>query len=105
MLAHWAAVALLGAGTAAICLSSIGLLVAATPYVAIHFLGPAGLLGVPLIAASVVVEHGFDSAGTVAALVGVTAILLSPVQAHALARALRIREYGHWIVRPEERPS
>lgn len=101
----YAEIALLVLGTAAIVLSCLGVLSGRTAYDKLHFAGPAAMLGIPLLAVAIVVSDGFTTSGVMACLVALTVALLSPVATHVMARAIRIREYGHWIVMPHERPQ
>jgi multicomponent Na+:H+ antiporter subunit G len=102
---HAAELVFLAAGTACLCLSCVGVAFADGSLPRIHFLGPAAVLGVPMIAIAIVIAHGFDAAGTMACLVALTLLLVNPIQAHVLGRALRIRQFGHWIVLPDEKPA
>jgi multisubunit Na+/H+ antiporter MnhG subunit len=63
------------------------------------------VLGIPLIAAAIVVSDGFTTSGTTACLVALTVLLLSPFSTHFLGRAIRVREFGRWVVLPAERAN
>jgi multisubunit Na+/H+ antiporter MnhG subunit len=55
------------------------------------------------IAAAVVLEERLSAAGVKAVLVAVVLAVTNPVLGHATARAARIRQFGEWTVREEER--
>ena len=84
--------------------SAIGLLVMKGLNERLHYLAPPSTLTVFLIAAAIAVQEGFSQATAKAILSAVALALMNPVLTHATARAARIREYGHWVSRPEERP-
>lgn len=96
---HIAEFVLLAAGTAVMALGTAGVVMSRTAYARLHFGGPSCTLGLPLIAAAVVVAEEFDTAGTMACLVAVTVLILNPAATHFLARALRVRELGRWSLR------
>ncbi len=96
---------LLAAGCAVIVLSCIGVAAGSTAYDRLHFQGPIAVLGMPLVAVSVVVSRGFDVAGVSACLVAVTLLLLAPFATHVQARGMRINEHGGWAIAPHELPE
>ena len=85
--------------------SAIGLLVMKGLNENLHYLGPLSTLSVFLIAAAIAVEEGWSVATTKAILCAVALALMNPVLTHATARAARIRQFGHWVVQPKERPQ
>lgn len=68
----------------------------------VHYLGPATLLGAPLIAAAVVLETALSTAGIQAILIAVVLAGAGPVLSHATLRAIRIGERGDWRPQPDE---
>jgi multicomponent Na+:H+ antiporter subunit G len=60
-------------------------------------------VGVVAIAAAVVLEERLSAAGIKAVLVALVLVVTNPVLGHATARAARIRQFGQWTVREEER--
>ncbi|MGH7904080.1 MAG: monovalent cation/H(+) antiporter subunit G [Candidatus Dormibacteraceae bacterium] len=85
--------------------SVLGLLLMHNAFDRLHYLGPAAIAGPPFIAAAIVVREGHSGAGIKAVLIALILMLMSPAVAHAVSRAIRIREFGHWVVMPEERPG
>jgi multicomponent Na+:H+ antiporter subunit G len=71
-------------------------------YNRLHFLGPASLLGAPLIAAAVLVDGGSTQASIKAITLTIILLVTGPVTSHALARAARVRETGKAEVNPRE---
>jgi multicomponent Na+:H+ antiporter subunit G len=71
-------------------------------YNRLHFLGPASLLGPPLIAAAVLVDGASGQASVKAVLLAAILLLANPVTSHALARAARVSETGRAEAEPEE---
>ena len=55
-----------------------------------------------LLAAAIVVNEGFSSAGVKAILVALALLVTNPVLTHATARAARIRQFGEWTVQEAE---
>ena len=68
----------------------------------LHFLGPATLLGPPLVAAATLVDGASAQASVKAVLLALILMITGPVTSHALARATRVRETGKAEARPEE---
>jgi monovalent cation/proton antiporter MnhG/PhaG subunit len=98
-----AAVALLVLGVGVTLLSCVGVLVMRNPYDRLHYTGPAAVLAPVAIAAAVVLEERLSAAGIKAVLVAIVLVTTNPVLGHATARAARIRQFGEWTVREEER--
>jgi len=98
-----AVAALLALGVAVAWLSCLGVLLMPDPYDRLHYTAPASALAPVLIAAAVVVEEGLSAAGVKALLIAFVLVGTNPVLGHATARAARIRQFGEWRVREEER--
>ena len=98
-----AVVVLLAFGVGVTLLSCLGVLVMRDPYDRLHYTGPAAVLAPVAIAAAVVLEERLSAAGIKALLVALVLVVTNPVLGHATARAARIRQYGEWRVREEER--
>ena len=98
-----AVAALLALGVAVTWLSCLGVLLMGDPYDRLHYTAPASALAPVLIAAAVVVEEGLSAAGVKALLIAFVLVTTNPVLGHATARAARIREFGEWTVREEDR--
>ena len=71
-------------------------------YNRLHFLGPATLLGPPLIAAAVLVDGASAQASVKSVLLALILVITGPVTSHALARAARVRETGKAEAQPDE---
>ena len=98
-----AGIVLLSAGTALIALSSLGVVSGRTAYDKLHFTGPTTLLGIPLLAAAIVVSDGFTSSGVMACVVAFTTLCLGPLTTHVIGRSLRIRAGGRGPVQAPAR--
>ena len=96
-------VVLLAFGVGVTLLSCLGVLVMRDPYDRLHYTGPAAVLAPVAIAAAVVLEEQLSAAGIKALLVALVLVATNPVLGHATARAARIRQFGEWRVREEER--
>jgi monovalent cation/proton antiporter MnhG/PhaG subunit len=93
---------LLALGVGSALLGAVGLLASRNPYDQLHFTGPATVIGPVALAAAVLVEEPFSSAGIKAVLVALVMLATGPVLIQATARAARIREHGRWLLRAEE---
>jgi multicomponent Na+:H+ antiporter subunit G len=98
-----AVVALLVLGVGITLLSCVGVLVMRNPYDRLHYTAPAAVLAPVAIAAAVVLEERLSAAGIKAVLVAIVLVTTNPVLGHATARAARIRQFGEWTIREEER--
>ena len=94
---------LLALGVGVTLLSCVGVLVMRDAYDRLHYTGPAAVLAPVAIAAAVVLEERLSAAGVKAVLVALVLVGTNPVLGHATARAARIRQFGEWTVREEER--
>ena len=68
----------------------------------LHFLGPAATLGPLLVVGAIVVENALSTNGVKAMLAGGLLLLYGPIVTHAIARAARVRQFGHWEPLPFE---
>ena len=94
---------LLGFAVAIVWLSAVGTLVMRDPYERLHYMAPASTLGAMAIAAAIALEGSFSQAGSKALLVALVLSITNPVLSHATARAARIRQFGHWVIQPDEK--
>lgn len=83
--------ALLAVGVLVVAASSIGLALLTDPMHRLHLVTPASVLGVPAVAAAVVVRDGLSPAGFAAIAVAALAVLTSPFLAVAMARSIEVR--------------
>jgi multicomponent Na+:H+ antiporter subunit G len=90
----------LGVGIELMC--ALGVLVMRNVYDRLHYVGAAAF-GVLLVALAVLVRDSFSVIADKALLVAVLILATGPIMSHATARALRVREHGHWSVRESER--
>ena len=98
-----AVTALLVLGVAVTLLSCLGVLVMRDAYDRLHYTTPAAVVAPVAIAAAVVLQERLSAAGIKAVLVALVLALTNPVLGHATARAARIRAFGEWTIREEER--
>lgn len=98
-----AVTALLVLAVAVTLVSCAGVLLMRVPYDRLHYTAPAAVIPPVAIAAAVVLEERLSAAGIKALLIALVLIVTNPVLGHATARAARIRQYGQWRVRDEER--
>ena len=98
-----AVIVLLALGVAVTWVSCLGVLAMRDPYDRLHYTAPAAVIPPVAIAAAVVLEEQFSAAGIKALLVALALLVTNPVLTHATARAARIRQFGEWTVRDEER--
>jgi multicomponent Na+:H+ antiporter subunit G len=95
--------ALLVVGVGVTLVSCLGVLAMRDAYDRLHFTSPATTIAPLAIAAAIVVEERLSAAGIKAVLVAIVLVTTNPVLGHATARAARIRQFGEWTVREEER--
>jgi multicomponent Na+:H+ antiporter subunit G len=87
----------IGVGVELLC--SLGVLVISDVFNRLHYVGPATIVGLPAIAAAVVVAEAFSGSGIKAILITVVVLATSPVLTLATARAARarlLRVEGTW---------
>lgn len=77
-----------------------GMLRMREPMQAMHYLGLPACVGSPLLAVAVFVATGNSSAAWKTLLIAALMLLANAVVTHAIARAFRTRELGHWQPRP-----
>jgi monovalent cation/proton antiporter MnhG/PhaG subunit len=94
---------LLAAGVACELACCLGLLMMRDAIGRLHYSMAASSVGPVLIVAAVVVRESFTQPGVNAIAVGAFLFLLSPVLAHATARAIRKRETGEIRARAAEK--
>lgn len=91
----------LEAGLLALCgvaalTSSIGILAGRDFYDRLHYLGPAGSLGVVAMAGALLLKEPFSSAGLKVIMITLLLVISNSVLTHATARAGRIHQLGDW---------
>jgi multisubunit Na+/H+ antiporter MnhG subunit len=98
-----AVIALLAIGVGLEALCCVGVWVAGDVFDKLHFTGPAAVVAPTPIALAIVMEERISQAPLKAALVVVLLAALGPLLSHATARSARIRQFGNWEPRDEER--
>lgn len=98
---HLAAEVLLWAGVALILVSCLGVIAMRSAYDRLHYSSPA-ILGILLLAVSVVVQESFSLIGDESLLVAVLVLLGSPFITQASGRVARIQQHGDWQLQPGE---
>ena len=94
---------LLLVGVAVTLLSCLGVLLMRDAFDRLHYTTPAATIAPVTIAAAVVLEERLSAAGIKAVLIALVLVVTNPVLGHATARAARIRQFGEWTVREEDR--
>lgn len=94
---------LLGLGSLAVGLSCLGILFMPGAYSKLHYLSPAATLGSISFAGAILLTEGLSVSGIKGLLIALILVSTSPVLTHAIARAVRIREFGKWKVLPSEK--
>ncbi len=84
---------------------SVALLVMRDLNERLHFIAPLATVSAVLITAAVIVEAHLTAAGIKAILTTLLLVATNTILTHATARAARVREFGHWVIRPEEREA
>lgn len=82
-------------GVAAL-VSSIGILMARDFYERLHYMGPAGTLGVAATAGALLLKEPFTSVGMKVIMITLLLVISNSVLTHATARAGRIHQLGDW---------
>lgn len=111
---HLLTIILLAIGVVAIGLSAIGILMVRDFYERLHYMGPAGSVGVVAIACALLIQDSFSSAGIKVILIALFLVVSNSILAHATARAGRLHQLGDWkpqrkedipFEKPEQSPS
>ena len=90
---------LLGVGF--VLISSLGVLAMRGTYDRLHYTDTAGF-GAVLFAVAIVMREGFSEISVKAVLLAAIFLLISPVLAHIVGRAARLREHGNLRARYHE---
>ncbi|MBO1417117.1 monovalent cation/H(+) antiporter subunit G [Streptomyces sp. FH025] len=83
---HFLALVLLGAGTAALLLAALALVVLPGPYLRLHALSPAAVLGAPLVALALAVDTGPGRAAVKLLVIGLLLAVGGTITTMAVAR-------------------
>ena len=102
-MAHVIVACLLAVAVVLCLLCGIGTLVARDAFQRLQFNGPVAAVAVPLVAAAVWVGDPSWQARAKATIVAAVLLAMNAVLTHATARAVRIRDAGHWPPEPAER--
>jgi monovalent cation/proton antiporter MnhG/PhaG subunit len=94
---------LLGVAVALCLACAIGLLTAGNPYDRLQFCSPVASVAVLLIVIAVWINDPAWQARVKSALIGVVLFAMNSILSHATARAIRIRDAGHWEPEPDEK--
>ncbi len=95
---------LLGLAALATVLSVVALLVMRDLYERLHFTTPVASVTAVLVTAAVLVQSHLAQAGIKSILITIALIGSNTMLNHATARAARVRQFGHWVVQPDEHP-
>ena len=87
---------LLGLAAAVVLASALGILVMRGVYRKLHFVTPAALVALALVALAVFVQQGLDENTGETLLALLFMVIAGPYLTHATIRAARIREKGDW---------
>lgn len=102
MIAHGVVAILLGLAVVIALLCSLGLLVMRDPWQKLHFSAPIVTLSMASIIVAVWVDEPDWQGRIKVLLIGAVLFAMNSVLTHATARAIRIREMGHWKIEPAE---
>jgi monovalent cation/proton antiporter MnhG/PhaG subunit len=94
--------ALLAVAVALAIVCSIGVLVMRDAYQRLHFSAPVVTISMLLITIAVFIEEPDSQARIKVVLIFVLLLLMNSILSHATARAIRIRQVGHWEVDEKE---
>lgn len=89
-------VVLLALAAASVLLTSVGVLMSRDVYQRLHYLAPAGTVGVAAVAAAMVLREGLHQAGIKAVIAAAILFVMNPILTHATGRAARVHQRGHW---------
>ncbi len=93
---------LLSVAVALAILCALGVAVMRDPFQRLHFSAPVVSLSVGLIAVAVWLEESDSQARIKVVLTALVLFLMNAILTHATAKAVRIRQAGHWAPRPED---
>lgn len=85
---HVCALILLAAGTAAVLLAAVALLVLPTPYARLHALSPASSLGIPLICLALALDAGAGRQAVKLLFIGALTAVSGPVLSIVIGRTM-----------------
>lgn len=94
---------LLGLAVVLVLVCALGVMVMRDPLQRLHYVAPPATLSAVLITVAVVLDQSQKQAWFKTLLVTVVLCLMNAVVTHATARAVRIRDRGHWRASPDER--
>lgn len=97
-----AALLIAGVALELFCVLGVAVMRGALPR--LHYAGPASI-GALLIACAILVREGFSLIANKGLLIAVFFLLTSPLLAHVIGRAARIRERGHLDCPAPEEPA
>jgi monovalent cation/proton antiporter MnhG/PhaG subunit len=98
----WLAV-LLGFAVAIVWLSALGTLMMRDPFERLHYMAPVSTLGAMAVVAAIALDGSSSQAGIKALLAALVLSITNPALSHATARAVRIRQFGHWVIQSDEK--
>jgi multisubunit Na+/H+ antiporter MnhG subunit len=98
-----AVVVLLSLASVLTILCTVGLVTAKDIFDRMHYVGPVAVVAPLFLTVAILLEESFNSRGIKSIVITVAALVLQPALTHATARACRIREFGDWTLRSEER--
>jgi len=93
---------LLALAVAVTILCAIGVCVTRDPYQRLHFSAPVVSFGIAFIGIAVWIEDHDPQARIKIILIALVLMFMNSILTYATARAVRIRDAGHWEVRPHE---
>jgi multicomponent Na+:H+ antiporter subunit G len=96
---------LLGFAVAIVWLSALGTLMMRDPFERLHYMTPVSTLGAMAVAAAIALDGSFSQAGSKALLAALVLSITNPVLSQATARAVRIHEFGHWVIQSREKKT
>ena len=97
-----AIVVLLCTGVISTVLCVLGMLLMKDFFEKLHYMATVATVSAFAILAAVLLQEGWGQAGMKAILVCAVGLVMNAVLTHATGKAIRIRDAGHWDVRPDE---
>ena len=94
---------LLGFVVALTLFCSFGVLIMRNALERMHYMAPVSTVATLALVLAVAIQEGWGQATIKVSLIAVTLYFTNAVLAHITARAARVRQYGNWVPKDEEK--